>query len=365
MTDEQFIPDWFSKPSDSLRLLMQRQGVAPSDLAQQLAGGMAVLRGILDGSVPIDRDKAKALAEAIGGTSDFWLKRQAKYDDVLERAVYLALKYEADDWLGRVPAPGTKWRGRLSEAKLSDEIRRRLIFFNVANMRAWDARYGRLRDYTRFRTSASFTSRDSAVLLWLRRGELEADLVPTRTWNPGNLRDRIADIRKLCKVSHPARFLPKLRELCAEAGIALVIVSAPKGCHASGASRLVAPHKAMLLLSFRYRVDDQFWFTVFHEIGYLLLHDAQTFVDDESTPDDKSEREANDFATSCIIPEARRAEFDRLPADREAIIRFSVSIGVSPGLIVGQMQHHQLIGHQNLNSLKRHWKWNEIESGLA
>jgi plasmid maintenance system antidote protein VapI len=365
MTDEQFTPDWFSKPGDSLRLLMQRCGVAPSDLAQRLKGGIAAVRGILDGSFAIDLATAKVLAETVGGTSDFWLKRQANYDAALERAVCLAARYEADEWLGRVPAPGARSRGQLSEAKCREEIRRRLVFFNVANITAWDARYGRLRDHTRFRTSASFTSKDSAVLFWLRRGELEADLVPTRPWSPGNLRDRMPAIRKLCRVSHPTRFLPRLKELCAEAGIALVIVCAPKECRASGASRLVAPDKAMILLSFRYRVDDQFWFTVFHEIGHLLLHGAQTFVDDESTPDDKSEREANDFASSCIVPGARKAEFDRLPANREAIIRFSVSVGVSPGLTVGQMQHRHLVSHNSFNSLKRHWTWSEIESALT
>ena len=121
----------------------------------------------------------------------------------------------------------------------------------------------------------------------------------------------------------------------------------------------------MILLSFRYRTDDQFWFTVFHEIGHLLLHGAETFVDDESTPETDREREANDFARSCIIPEGRRAEFDALPADRNAVLRFSVSIGVSPGLTVGQMQHSQMIGHNSLNSLKRRWTWDDIEPALA
>jgi HTH-type transcriptional regulator / antitoxin HigA len=365
MTDEYFTADWFSKPGDSLRLLMQRRCVAPSDLARRIEGGMVVVRGILDGSVAIDLDTAKTLSKAVGGTSNFWLKRQANYDLALERAVCRAEKYEADEWLGRVPTPGAKSRGQLSDARRREEIQRRIVFFNVANMAAWEIRYGRLRDYTRFRTSASFTSKEGAVVFWLRRGELEADLVATQSWSPDNLRDRVPQIRKLCRVSHPNRFLPKFKELCAEAGIALVVVAVPKGCHASGASRLVAPNKAMILLSFRYRADDQFWFTVFHEIGHLLLHGAQTFVDDENTPDDKSEREANEFASSCIIPEARKAELERLPANRDAIIRFSVSVGISPGLTVGQMQHRRLIGHQSLNSLKRHWTWNEIDSALT
>jgi len=40
MTDEQFMPDWFSKPGDSLRLLMQRRSVAPSDLGQLKTAGL-------------------------------------------------------------------------------------------------------------------------------------------------------------------------------------------------------------------------------------------------------------------------------------------------------------------------------------
>ena len=365
MTDEQFTPDWFSKPGDSLRLLMQRRSIAPLDLARSLPGGISALRGILDGSLAIDGPMARALSASVGGTTSFWLKRQTKYAEALERAARLAMEHDADEWLGRVPALGAKSRGQLSQAKRRIEILQRLTFFNVANMRAWDARYGRLLEYTQFRTSRSFISKDGAVLLWLRRGELESDLLLTRAWNPDNLRDRIAAIRNLCTVSQPARFLPKLRELFAESGIALVVVRTPKGCYASGASRLIAPEKAMILLSFRFRADDQFWFTIFHEIGHLLLHGGETFIDDEGTPDDNREREANHFASSCIIPEARVAEFERLPAERNAIIRFSVSIGASPGLIVGQMQHRNKIEHNRFNYLKRHWTWTEIEGALS
>ena len=237
MDEEPFTPDWFSKPGDSLRSLMQRRGVAAADVAERFDGGMTVVRGILDGSVAIDAEKAKALAESVGGTSDFWLKRQAGYEVALERAIRFAAAYEADEWLGRVPRPGAKTRGQLTEAGCREELRRRLVFFNVANMKAWETRYGRLRDYTRFRTSASFASSGSAVLLWLRRGEQETDLIPTRTWNPGNLQDRLDAIRKLTRVSRPERFLPKLRALCADAGVALVVERAPKGCYASGAEQ--------------------------------------------------------------------------------------------------------------------------------
>ena len=121
----------------------------------------------------------------------------------------------------------------------------------------------------------------------------------------------------------------------------------------------------MILLSFRFRADDQFWFTLFHELGHLLLHGAAAFVDDEETYEDDREREANEFASNCIIPRTRQAEFARLKPSRDAILRFSVSAGIAPGLTVGQMQYRKVIGHERLNSLKRHWTWTDIESTLS
>jgi Zn-dependent peptidase ImmA (M78 family) len=116
----------------------------------------------------------------------------------------------------------------------------------------------------------------------------------------------------------------------------------------------------MLLVSFRHRADDQFWFTVFHELGHLLLHQAQTFVDDNDTPEDRSEQEANEFARSVIIPMNRAEEFEDLAKRREAILRFSVSIGVAPGLTVGQMQRLGRVKFRELNTLKRYWTWADI-----
>jgi Zn-dependent peptidase ImmA (M78 family) len=121
----------------------------------------------------------------------------------------------------------------------------------------------------------------------------------------------------------------------------------------------------MLLLSFRYRADDQFWFTVFHEIGHLLLHGAATFVEDEDTPADHAEREANDFAASCIVPSEFAKAFEELLPNRDAIIRFGVKVGVAPGLVLGQMQHQDRVHPTRLNSLKRTWTWSEIEPALV
>lgn len=341
---------------------MLRRGLAAKDVAHHLRGGMTALRAILDGTGSIDKAQATALAAHIGGTESFWLRRQANYEAALERAVDRATATEGDDWL-LLQVPGEKPRGRLVAETRRAEVRRRLTFFNVATMKAWDARYGRICSDTLFRKSKALTSDDAAILMWLRSGEIGADLVDTRTWSAGNLQDRLGDIRKLSKVKDPGLFLPKLKVLCSEAGVAVVAKRAPQGCPASGASRMVASDKAMILLSFRGLSDDKFWFTVFHEIGHLLLHGARTFVDADmdGTGVDEAEREANHFASRCIVPEHNVEEFGQLGSTKDSVLRFSVKVGISAGLTVGQMQHLDMIRRDQLNYLKRHWKWDHIQ----
>src|SRR5262245_53695423 len=132
--------------------------------------------------------------------------------------------------------------------------------------------YVGLQQIAAFRTSPSFDSQPSAVAAWLRQGEIETEAFDCNHWDPIRFRESLADIRSLTRQKEPRRFIPALQRCCAESGVAVAIVRAPKGCRASGATRFLTRHKALLMLSFRYLTDDQFWFTFFHEAGHLLLH---------------------------------------------------------------------------------------------
>lgn len=353
-------PDWFSKPGDTIKSLMQRRGLSPAEVGAWLPGGIGRLRDLLEGRAAIDRRIAAALSEHLGGTAKFWLNRQKNYERALNRAVEKVAEEEADQWLNEIPTPVAPQATRVSERRRDDQLRHKMVFYNVANLKTWDARYGIIPTDTHFRTSPSFQSNRAAVLAWLRRGEIEADLIVTRPWNPQRLMQLLPQIRLLSRIRRPDRFFPRLREILSDAGVALVVVPTPKGCHASGAARLVAPDKAMALVSFRHRSDDQFWFTLFHELGHLILHQGRAFVDEDETPESPAEREANDFASMCIVPSVRRSEFLRLTPDKDSIVRFAVSVGVNPGLIVGQLQHAGMLGHGRMEWLKRRWTWDEI-----
>lgn len=368
MQEPAFDRDWFSKPADSVLAMIRRKRLAPSDVARELPGGLATLRGLLTGDIAIDQAVARGLAAAVGGTNTFWLRRQELYEAYLERVVDSVLASDSDAWLATVPVPAyaePATRGRTADERRRAAVERRLVFFDVNGAEAWSRRYRISRHETRFRESAAFEMHQGATAMWLRQGELEAALVSTDAWNPDGLSAAIGEIVELSRISQPVRFLPRLRAMLARFGVAFVVVRAPEGCRASGAARMLSPTKAMLLASFRHRSDDYFWFTLLHEIGHLILHGGLTFIDEEGASDDKFEHEANAFAADHIIPQHRQHEFASLRPDYASVIRFSLKLRVAPGLTVGQMQHRGLIQRNWLNKLRRTWTWDEIDPALA
>ena len=85
-----------------------------------------------------------------------------------------------------------------------------------------------------------------------------------------------------------------------------------KGARASGASRWVSPSKAIIQLSLRYRWEDHFWFSFFHEGAHVYLHGKrQAFIDlptareDGGVADGELEAEANRFAADILIPRVK------------------------------------------------------------
>lgn len=121
----------------------------------------------------------------------------------------------------------------------------------------------------------------------------------------------------------------------------------------------------MLLLSFRYLSDDHFWFTFFHEAGHIVLHKSNAAFIEDNSPDknySNEEKEANIFAGEILIPHELQGELSRLRGNKRNIISFAMKAGVSPGIVVGQMQHRGIIDHKYLNSFKRRYDWNDIAS---
>ena len=351
-----FRPDWTSAPGETIADILKERQLSVIEFAERLGQTSEAVADLLQGRSTITIGTARALQLVLGASVEFWMSRDFQYrEDIAQLSAtnreWMAQLPVGDmirfGWLGPVPHP-------------SDELEACLRFFGVDSIRGWRKAYATIQEAIAFRTSPTFDSRLGAVTAWLRQGELEGRSNECGPWNPAGFQASLTKLRALTRQKDPRVFVPRLRECCAENGVAVSVVRAPTGCRASGATRFLSRDRALLLLSFRYLTDDHFWFTFFHECGHLLLHGQQeVFLEGADTKFAAKEQEANEFAARTLIPDELQPALLALPPDWRQVIRFAKQAGVSPGIIVGQMQHHRRIRRNQLNSLKRRYSWQE------
>jgi HTH-type transcriptional regulator/antitoxin HigA len=352
---DNFQPDWASPPGDTIRDILAERRLSAAEFADQIGQPPDQIHALLNGEAMISLSVARRLSSVLGASVEFWMARDYRYRETLAR-VEAAQK----DWVAALPVDEMmklKWL----TAATTDRFGACLRFFGSSSVAAWQANYREVLDTTAFRTSNSFQSQIGAVAAWLRAGELKAETITCDSWDAAKFRAALVDVRTLTKQKDPERFLPRLQALCAASGVAIVILRAPSGCKASGATRFLSTRKAVLQLSFRYLSDDQFWFTFFHEAGHLLLHgERRLFLEGTGAEErPREEEEASEFAARTLIPKEEEATMLRLPARTDAVIRFATHIGISPGIVVGQLQHHRRLGRNQLNGLKRSFEWQQ------
>lgn len=356
MTNTSFEPRWVSAPGDTILTALQRRLWTVEDLADHLHLPDPVVRKVVVGERPISVELAGQLAQVLGGSIEFWLTREHRYREGL-RAIELddicrempLDQMVAFGWIG---SAGASWRERVEACS---------AFFGVADAREWKDRYGAAVEQAKYRASAAFESKPAAVAAWLRQAEIQASAIDVAEWNPGLLRQSLHALRSLSKQDDPNTFIPEIQRLLAGSGVAPVVVRAPNGCPISGAVFRTRAGTPALVLSARHLADDHLWFSLFHEIGHLLLHDVQEPVlDDFDTPSlESSELEANEFAQRNLAGEALellRSGRTGAPGKR-AVMAAASRFGIAPGIVVGQLQHAEVLQHNQLNTLKRRYRW--------
>jgi plasmid maintenance system antidote protein VapI/Zn-dependent peptidase ImmA (M78 family) len=364
-TEVDFAPMWAVPPGRTISDLLHAKGVMPSRLASLVDMSERQLAGLLAGENPLTAGVAARLEEALGTPASFWLRREEQYrKQVAELNEGVdADKEEYKSWLKSLPLKEMQSLGWVDSSKDKQEkLRSCLDFFGVPNLDAWYRTYVDVKAAAAFRTTDAYLEHAPATAAWLRQGELQAESIECKEWSPQRFTAQLARIRGLTQIAEPSEFLPQLRAICAEAGVAVVTLKAPKGCRASGATFFANPQKAVLLLSFRYLTDDQFWFSFFHEAGHLVLHwDADLLILETSDgPTSPREEEANQFAMDLLIP---RELQQRLPAASKTLIgitRLARDAGVSYGIVLGQMQFCGLVRPDRFNRLKTRYKWEQL-----
>lgn len=365
MTQQAFTPRWASPPGRTIRLALDARGLSVAEFAAAADLSPQAAESLLTGEAPITMGVARKLESMVGGSVAFWVQRDGQYRDSLALVA-------ADRWAEGFPTADLARLGWIERpASWTARIRTMLGFFGVADTEDWQRTYGVMLQGARYRMARAAPLEPKAVAAWLRRAEVEAGPIDTAPWSADDFRRVLDAARPLTKLHDPAQFIPALREMCGAAGVAVVVVRAPAGCPASGAARFDDRGRPQIVLSGRYLSDDHLWFTFFHEAAHLLLDGPGPVVVDvlEETstgPGDNREAAADAMAGELLLPPAVRNALLEGPVSPRDVVRAAREAGVSPGIVVGQLQHAGRLDYRSrYNGLKRRYAWRGATLGMV
>jgi len=352
----EYSPSEVSPPGETLRELLSEKGISQADLAKRMGRPIKTISEIIHGKTSITPVTALELELVLGTPADFWIARERDFRTHLARLAQLKRLKEDIAWAKRFPLRDMMKYKFIPESNDPAMLVKNLLeFFGVASARQWKKKFASYQ--VAYRKTAAFDADKYALSAWLRAGVARAERRQLGSFS----RDAFLEVLKqarLMTLQPPESFVSELIDQCAETGVVFTLVPELPRSRASGATMWLAPDRALIQLSLRYKTDDHLWFTFFHEAAHVLFHQKRVIFLEGSRQSGKEEEEANRWAADFLIPSA---EYETLKAkqmySKDFIRSFASELGISPGIVVGRLQHDRLLSITHCNGLKRRFRW--------
>lgn len=332
-------------PGATIKEQLLDRGLSQKEFAVRMDMSEKHISKLINGEVQLTPDVAVRLEMVLGVPAEFWNKLEAIYREKLVK-VNNENEMDADKELAKkFPYSEMSKNGWVPETRDATEkvITLRKYFEVVSlgiikNMQLSKIACRRL---------AETEKSNLALLAWAQKAKLEARNIETSLVNLKKLKESLPEIRSMT-TKDPSDFCPRLIKQLSSCGIALVFLPHIGGSFLHGAT-FYDRNKIVVGLTVRGKDADKFWFSLFHELGHILLgHINQT---NGTTEED--ENAADNFAKETLIP---TIEFNKFTAQNDfskaAICAFAKKNHILCGVIVGRLQKEGFIKYNCCNDLK-------------
>lgn len=332
-------------PGGLLKETIDEVGMTQEELANRTGHSEKMISQIINAKAPITDQTAFQLERVLGTPAHVWINLESAYQYntsrlfIIKESEKLKLRPVGEaigrGWIKKTNDKTQQTREVLSYLRVSS-------FENLPDVQA-----------SAFRKSHIREASPVGLAIWLRKGEIEAEKIDASPFNKAKLKKCLQPIRALTLRRYPG-CVNSLKKQCASCGLAVVIIPHLPNTYVNGATYWLSPDKAVIQLSLRYKKDDQFWFSFFHEIGHILLHrKGQGFIDYQDM-EGELEGEADRFAADILIPPQKLNNFVKANHfTKSSIESFAKQAGTSPGIVVGRLQREGKISWKSpLNKVK-------------
>jgi HTH-type transcriptional regulator/antitoxin HigA len=289
---------------------------------------------------------ATVLAAAFGNTPDDWLSLDAQYR--LSLITSDPSEVEKRRTLFEVaPVREMQRRGWITETKNLDDVEAELkSFFEVDSLNA------EIGFPVAMRRTVRLPYLNKAERAWCFRARQLARAVHTNRFRDQILNAAQKELRILA--AHPKE-ASRVSEILTGSGIRFVVVEPLPNARIDGAAFWLDEESPAIAVSIRYDRIDNFWFTLMHEFSHVKHRDNLSIDNDlqdsmkvsKVMPIDDRERRANEESQASLVPPNELDSFIRRVGplySKTRINQFAHRIKIHPGIIVGQLFHHDEIG---------------------
>jgi len=344
----QYYPQTILHPGDTLEEKLQEMGMSIKEFALRTDKPEKTIIAILKGSSAITPEMAIKFENVTKIRANFWMRHQQRYDEFKTRENLKTIVTEAADLAKEFPyTEMAKLNWVAPTRKIEEKTINLLTYFGVATQKGWESLYMESELKVAAYTSLKHMHEPHAISAWLRQGELQAKQIKAPAFNVKKLKSNIPAIRKLM-VEQPVDFFKQLQKLCLQAGVVLLFTPKLPKVPLSGSTRWINDNP-LIQLTARYKQNDRFWFTFFHELGHIVLH-GKKYISlenvDFAAADPEKEQEAHDFAVKHTFSKEQeekllRAHPTSITADQ--IAAYAQEFNTHPAMIIGRLQHQGLI----------------------
>ena len=279
-------------------------GVSQNEFATRLGTTPKTVSTLVNGQIGLSKELAGKLSAMLGTSVDVWLNLQKEYDEKVlafenekeleaQEEVASMIDYAFFEEVAGLPHV----RGK--HERISNLCR----YFNIADLRILaqpDFLIRYKENVLRAETKGVVSSR-----AWVQMAVNQSKLIETMPFNADKLKASLPELREMT-TWEPDKYLPKLKAVFSECGVAFVLLPHLKHSKVNGAVRWVN-NRALLAMSQRVLSTDKFWFSLLHEVKHVLQQKVKTtFVSSDSPGmlfvNQDLEKEADAFADNYLNP---------------------------------------------------------------
>ncbi|NQU85434.1 MAG: ImmA/IrrE family metallo-endopeptidase [Mariniphaga sp.] len=349
----QYLPDIVFHPATTLNEKLEEMGMSRKEFALRTGKPEKTIIAVLKEESSLTPEMAILFENVTQIPAQFWINKQARYNEYIARKKHEEVIAKASEWAKQFPyAEMAKYNWVVFTRDAEEKTINLLSYFGVASHSAWEKLYVETELKVAAYTSLKQSHQPHAISAWLRQGELQAKQIEAPVFDVKKLKGNIPAMRQLM-VEQPVNFFEQLQELCLQAGVILLFTPKLPKVPLSGSTRWLN-NTPLIQLTARYKKNDSFWFTFFHELGHIILH-GKKYISlenvDFAAADPEKEEEAHQFAVSHTFTNEQEQEVLQYKNITEQdIIDYAKKFNTHPAMIIGRLQHdgyiHFSVGRQ-------------------